>query len=93
MGLGAQMISWHDDFCAQLAERGFHVIRYDNRDSGLSTKIPSGGYSFAELAGDVAAVAALLLLAKAAREWKAGRLRTAAPHPVAVPVRVLRRDE
>lgn len=45
------------------------------------------------LAGDVAAVAALLLLAKAAREWKAGRLRTAAPHPVAVPVRVLRRDE
>ena len=38
MGLGAQMIAWHEDFCEQLAERGFHVIRYDNRDVGRSTK-------------------------------------------------------
>ena len=44
MGLGAQMISWHDDFCAQLAERGFHVIRYDNRDSGLSTWMEDAGH-------------------------------------------------
>ena len=34
MGLGTQMIGWHADFCAQLADRGFHVIRYDNRDVG-----------------------------------------------------------
>jgi pimeloyl-ACP methyl ester carboxylesterase len=38
MGLGAQLIHWHDDFCAELAERGFFVIRYDNRDTGLSSK-------------------------------------------------------
>jgi pimeloyl-ACP methyl ester carboxylesterase len=37
MGLGTQMLGWHDDFCAQLAARGFHVIRYDNRDVGHST--------------------------------------------------------
>ncbi|MCU1690010.1 MAG: alpha/beta hydrolase [Pseudonocardiales bacterium] len=37
-GFGAQMISWHEDFCRLLAERGRYVIRYDNRDCGLSTK-------------------------------------------------------
>jgi pimeloyl-ACP methyl ester carboxylesterase len=39
MGLGTQMIGWHADFCAQLADRGFHVIRYDNRDVGRSTHL------------------------------------------------------
>lgn len=38
MGLGAQMVMWHERFCDQLAGRGFRVIRYDNRDVGLSTK-------------------------------------------------------
>jgi pimeloyl-ACP methyl ester carboxylesterase len=37
MGLGTQMLGWHEDFCADLAGRGFHVIRYDNRDIGRST--------------------------------------------------------
>ena len=37
MGLGTQMLAWHEDFCAQLADRGFYVIRYDNRDVGRST--------------------------------------------------------
>jgi pimeloyl-ACP methyl ester carboxylesterase len=37
MGLGTQMVGWHEDFCAALAERGFFVIRYDNRDAGHST--------------------------------------------------------
>jgi pimeloyl-ACP methyl ester carboxylesterase len=37
MGLATQMIAWHDDFCAELAERGFHVIRFDNRDVGRSS--------------------------------------------------------
>ena len=37
MGLGMQMIGWHEDFCAQLAEEGFHVVRFDNRDAGHST--------------------------------------------------------
>jgi pimeloyl-ACP methyl ester carboxylesterase len=39
MGLGTQMIGWPDAFCAALAERGFHVIRYDNRDVGRSTHL------------------------------------------------------
>ncbi len=43
MGLGAQMISWDERFCGLLAARGFHVIRYDNRDSGLSTKMELAG--------------------------------------------------
>ena len=44
MGLGAQMTTWDDEFCAQLANRGFHVIRYDNRDVGLSTWMEDAGY-------------------------------------------------
>jgi pimeloyl-ACP methyl ester carboxylesterase len=40
MGLATQMIGWPDEFCEQLAERGFHVVRFDNRDSGRSTHIP-----------------------------------------------------
>jgi len=39
MGLGTQMIGWPDAFCRQLAGRGFHVIRYDNRDIGRSTHL------------------------------------------------------
>ena len=37
MGLGGQMIWWDDEFCRALADRGFHVVRYDNRDVGRST--------------------------------------------------------
>jgi pimeloyl-ACP methyl ester carboxylesterase len=37
MGLGGQSIHWPDDFCRMLVERGLQVIRFDNRDSGLST--------------------------------------------------------
>ncbi len=40
MGLGAQLIVWPDEFVQRLADRGFRVIRYDNRDVGLSTKLP-----------------------------------------------------
>jgi pimeloyl-ACP methyl ester carboxylesterase len=42
MGLGAQMIHWDDDFCGQLAGRGFRVIRFDNRDIGKSGKLSGG---------------------------------------------------
>jgi pimeloyl-ACP methyl ester carboxylesterase len=37
MGLGTQLVAWPVGFCEQLVERGFFVIRYDNRDSGRST--------------------------------------------------------
>src|SRR4051812_21548833 len=39
MGLGTQMIAWDERFCALLVERGFHVIRFDNRDVGKSSQI------------------------------------------------------
>ncbi len=39
MGLGMQLVAWPDAFCQGLVERGFRVIRFDNRDSGLSGKI------------------------------------------------------
>jgi pimeloyl-ACP methyl ester carboxylesterase len=41
MGLATQMIHWDRRFCEQLAERGFRVIRFDNRDIGHSTKLTS----------------------------------------------------
>jgi pimeloyl-ACP methyl ester carboxylesterase len=42
MGLGAQLITWPEGFCTALVERGFHVVRFDNRDTGLSSKIEDG---------------------------------------------------
>ena len=41
-GLGGQMIGWPDQFCHDLVSRGFYVVRFDNRDSGLSSKIEGG---------------------------------------------------
>ncbi len=38
MGLGSQLIHWEEGFCRMLADRGFRVVRYDNRDVGLSTR-------------------------------------------------------
>jgi len=38
MGLGTQMIAWDVAFCGRLADRGYHVIRFDNRDIGQSTR-------------------------------------------------------
>jgi pimeloyl-ACP methyl ester carboxylesterase len=43
MGLATQMLGWDEDFCAMLAERGFRVVRFDNRDIGRSTKIEAAG--------------------------------------------------
>ena len=68
MGLATQMVAWHEDFCAELAGLGFHVIRFDNRDVGRSTAmrdlpVPSllqlatrskkaAGYTLSDLAAD-----------------------------------------
>ena len=43
MGLGGQLIHWDDDFCRQLADRGLFIIRFDNRDTGLSTRFEAAG--------------------------------------------------
>ncbi len=42
-GLGAQMISWDEEFCAGLAAQGYWVIRFDNRDIGRSSKFDAAG--------------------------------------------------
>lgn len=46
MGLGAQLIVWPLELCDALVDRGFYVIRYDNRDTGLSTKCNDVGGEF-----------------------------------------------
>jgi pimeloyl-ACP methyl ester carboxylesterase len=43
MGLATQMLAWDEEFCTMLAERGFRVVRFDNRDIGRSTKVDSAG--------------------------------------------------
>ena len=43
MGLASQLVHWPEQFCRKLADQGHYVIRFDNRDAGLSTKIEDGG--------------------------------------------------
>lgn len=43
MGLGGQLTMWPDDFCERLAASGYYVVRYDNRDVGLSSKLDQLG--------------------------------------------------
>jgi pimeloyl-ACP methyl ester carboxylesterase len=55
MGLGGQLIAWDDEFVTALADRGFYVVRYDNRDVGRSTWFDEAGVPdlMAALAGGV----------------------------------------
>ncbi|WP_220040468.1 alpha/beta fold hydrolase [Nonomuraea aridisoli] len=43
MGLGAQLIQWDEELCRLLVEQGHHVVRFDNRDAGLSTHLHDAG--------------------------------------------------
>jgi pimeloyl-ACP methyl ester carboxylesterase len=56
MGLGAQLITWPEAFVQQLTARGFFTIRYDNRDSGLSTKFEGTPDFGALFGGDMSSV-------------------------------------
>jgi pimeloyl-ACP methyl ester carboxylesterase len=49
MGLGGQLVLWPEEFCRQLAGRGFRVIRYDHRDVGHSTIFDDVGVPDAEM--------------------------------------------
>lgn len=65
MGFGAQMIAWDEDFCRELAGRGRFVVRYDNRDCGLSTTfddhpVDLGRFVVAVRSGDIAAARAMV---------------------------------
>lgn len=54
MGATASMIWWEEDFCKRLSNQGFHIIRYDNRDTGKSITYEYGHpeYNFDDLADD-----------------------------------------
>jgi pimeloyl-ACP methyl ester carboxylesterase len=54
-GLGSQMIRWQPDFCAAFVDRGLHVVRFDNRDVGLSTHVEEP-YLLSDMAADAVAV-------------------------------------
>lgn len=54
-GLGNQCIHYRTGLCQLFAEAGFHVVRFDNRDVGLSSDGPDG-YGLTDMAGDVVAV-------------------------------------
>jgi pimeloyl-ACP methyl ester carboxylesterase len=65
MGLGAQMLAWEEGLCALLVARGHYVIRFDNRDIGLSTWIDAPGLDignavFAAIGGDTSQAPYLL---------------------------------
>jgi pimeloyl-ACP methyl ester carboxylesterase len=54
-GLGSQMIGWDEEFCSLLTDRGFYVIRFDNRDAGLSTWMDAAAtYTLDDMAADAA---------------------------------------
>src|SRR5581483_9576704 len=53
---GSQMTRWPEPFCRLLAERGLFVVRFDNRDVGLSTWCEGIDYTVDDMAADVAAV-------------------------------------
>ena len=62
MGLGMQLTGWDPELCALLAKQGFHVIRFDNRDIGLSTHLDDAPVPdpLAVLGGDTSGVPYLL---------------------------------
>ena len=55
MGFGTQLLGWDAEFCRLLAATGRHVIRYDNRDCGLSTKHDDSPVDLTELIGALTA--------------------------------------
>lgn len=56
MGAMASMLWWPEALCRKLAGEGRFVIRYDNRDTGLSTKYAPGAYTFDDMADDAVSV-------------------------------------
>ncbi len=55
-GLGSQSINYDEDWCDKFAARGFQVIRFDNRDTGLSSKLDGKDYELRDMAEDALAI-------------------------------------
>lgn len=64
-GLTAQMVKWRPEFCRLLVDQGFFVIRFDNRDVGLSQKFEGQSYTLVDMAEDVAGLIEKLDIAPA----------------------------
>ena len=53
-GLGNQLLLWADELCRGFVDRGFHVVRFDNRDVGLRAPVAHGAeYDLSDMAHDV----------------------------------------
>ena len=55
-GLGSQCINYADEWCKRFVAEGYHVVRFDNRDTGLSSKLDDTEYGLADMANDAIAV-------------------------------------
>ena len=55
-GLGSQCVNYAVEWCRLFCDEGFHVVRFDNRDVGLSTKPEGTEYTLADMADDAIAV-------------------------------------
>jgi pimeloyl-ACP methyl ester carboxylesterase len=55
-GLGSQCVNYSPDWCRRFSDQGFRVIRFDNRDVGLSSKMEDCHYSLSDMADDAVAV-------------------------------------
>ena len=55
-GLGSQCINYAPEWCEMFCDEGYAVVRFDNRDVGLSSKLPDVDYTLADMAGDAIAV-------------------------------------
>lgn len=55
-GLGSQCINYADEWCERFVAEGYHVVRFDNRDTGLSSKLDDTEYGLADMANDAIAV-------------------------------------
>ena len=64
-GLGEQLGEWPRSFCENLADENYRVIRFDNRDIGLSDKMPDRRYSLNDMADDTAGLISALNINKA----------------------------
>jgi pimeloyl-ACP methyl ester carboxylesterase len=64
-GLGSQCINFPEEWCEKFAAHGYQVVRFDNRDTGLSTKLDGIEYTLADMAADAASVLDALGVARA----------------------------
>src|SRR5580698_6603441 len=55
-GLGSQCLNYNEEWCQLFCDEGFHVVRFDNRDVGLSTKLDGVKYALRDMADDAIAV-------------------------------------